>query len=157
MNINKKIKIKNTPEIKKYSLYKNEKDRKISLIKKIANKKSDNRYIAKRLYKDIPKYSIYYKIIKHNEKINKRLHKKEPLKFVKINDKTNTLYKDENEKIKYKILDFSDKKILKIVHTQNNDKIKYEEIFQKKNNKYKIKYDIKIFLLNYLRSVIEDN
>jgi len=147
---------KNTPNIQEYSLYKNEIKDKVKIIKKIGKNKSENRKISKPLYKDIPKYSTYYKIIKHNEKVNKRLKKKEPLKFVKINSKMNILFENDVNIVKYKIKNEKSKYIVKIIHKSGDEKIIQKKEFKKSNNKYKIKYDMKVYLLNYLRSTVDD-
>lgn len=149
--------IKNTPIIKEYILNKDEKDDKKKIIKNVKKNKKEYKKIAKPLYKNIPKYSTFYKILKYNENINKKLKKKEPLKFVKINTKTNTLFKNDTEKIKYKLQDEKNKYVLKIIHKIADQEIILEEEFKKTNNKYKIKYDIKVYILDYLRSTVEDN
>ena len=151
------VNIKNTPIVKKYSLTKDEIDEKKKLYKEIKKNKKINKKLSKPLYKDIPKYSTYYKIIKHNEKVNKRLKKKEPLKFVKINTKLNKLFKNDIDTIKYKIKENKGKYIVKIIHKQGEQELILEEEFKKSNNRYKIKYDIKVYLLNYLRNTVEDN
>lgn len=147
---------KDTPDIKEYTLHKDEIKDKQKIIKGIKENKKTNRKISKPLYKDIPKYSTYYKIIKYNEKVNNKLMKKEPLQFVKINNKMNKLFKNDIETIKYKIKEKEDYFKVEIIHKQGDEKIVMKEKFKKLNNKYKIKYDIKIFILNYLRNVIND-
>jgi len=147
---------KNTPIIQEYKLHKYEIKDKVKIIKKIGKNKSENRKISKPLYKDIPKYSTYYKIIKHNEKVNKRLKKKEPLKFVKINSKMNILFENDVNIVKYKIKNEKGKYIVTIIHKSGDEKMKEKKEFKKSNNKYKIKYDMKVYLLNYLRSTVDD-
>lgn len=149
---------KNTPYVKEFKVDSLDKKERKKNIKDIIKDKKMNRKIAKPLYKDIPSYKTYYKIIKYNEKHqnDSKLLKKEPLKFVKINKKTNTIYKKDYEKITYKLEIKSDRIIVTIIHKSGGDKNKTIQEFKKKNNKYKIKYDIKVFILNYVRNYADD-
>lgn len=153
------VTFKNTPSIKSFKINSLDKKERIKIINDIGYNKKKNRKIAKPLYKDIPSYSKYYKIIKHNEKYRdnyNKLLKKEPLKFVKINTKTNKIFKKENEKIQYKIEELNKKYIVRITHKSGDHKIQVKQEFMKKNNKYKIKYDMKVYILNYIRSYADD-
>lgn len=149
---------KNTPDIKNINVNTPEIKSKKRIIKRINYNKKKNRKIAKSLYKNIPQYKEYYKIIKYNEKhINdKKLLKKEPLKFVKINNSTNTIYKSDIEKIKYKLITNKNKINLYISHKQSDNIIKTKKEFIKKNNFYKIRYDIKVYILKYVRNFVDD-
>lgn len=152
------INFKNTPIIREFKIDSPDRNERVEIVKKIKKDKKQNRKIAKPLYKDIPSYNKYYKILKYNEKHQNdgKLLKKEPLKFVKINTKTNTIYKKDSENIKYKLQFNNNKIILTIIHKSGNQKQIITHEFKKRNNKYKIKYDIKVFILSYIRNHADD-
>lgn len=152
------VTFKDTPKVVKFDVDSPDRKERVKIIKKIGKDKKMNRKIARPLYKDIPSYKKYYKIIKYNEKHkdHDKLLKKEPLKFVKINKKTNTIFKKESEKIQYKIKEKEKKYIVTIIHKSGDQKQKEQKTFTKGNNKYKIKYDMKVYILNYVRDYADD-
>lgn len=152
------VTFKETPRVVNFDVDSPDRKERVKIIKKIGKDKRKNREISKPLYKDIPSYKTYYKIIKYNEKhkYDNKLLKKEPLKFVKINKKTNKIYEQGGEKIKYKITETDRRYKVLIVHKSGNQKVEETKEFVKKNNKYKIKYDIKVYILNYVRNYADD-
>lgn len=152
------VTFKDTPKVVNFDVDSPDRRERVKIIKKIGKDKQMNRKISKPLYKEIPSYQKYYKIIKYNEKHknDNKLRKKEPLKFVKINKKTYTIYEKDTEKIKYKIKESDKKYKVQIIHKSGDDKIEESKEFVKKNNKYKIKYDMKVYILKYVREYADD-
>jgi len=132
--------------------------RKNELIQIKANKKK-NRSNAKSLYKDIPNKKDYIAIREHNKnKKPKQLVKKEPMKFIKIdNVKKQKIYKNSQEKIEYKIKNNKKKMQLDIIHKQGDEKIKIHHSYPKNKNSLSAEYDLKKDLLEYVRNTVANN
>ena len=128
-------------------------------LKEINANKQKNRKNAKALYKEIPKKKDYIAIRKHNEnKKTNQLTKKEPMKFIKINNKKNQkIYKNSQEKIEYKIKNKKTKMQLDIIHKQGDQKIKMHQSYPKNKNSLSAEYDLKKDLLEYVRSTVDIN
>ena len=155
------------------SLSKEEREERLRLLKNISNYKEYNRTLKRIYYKPIPTLEEYISIKKWNKNEN-NLKKKKPLRFIKINndkDEMDVLYeqnKYKGHKIKYKIETNEDdpgvylltiKNITwKIKDKENKRKDYLEKIFfydpDDIDDKYKTEYDLKIFIIEYLRKTV---
>lgn len=167
---NKGIKISMINDIKKVNfddkiiihdikISEKEKELKKKTYKKIKKEKKSKKKISKPLYKFIPNFEEYNKIIEYNSK-NPKIKKKEPLSFIKIKeDKKYKIYKNKetNENIKYIIIKNNNKYNVNLIHKIDDEKITLNEDFEIQKNIIKTFYDIKVFILKYIRNVIDDN
>ncbi len=140
-------------------------DRKKALIK-IKKKKKELKQLKSIYYKEIPTKQHYIIIKKHNETKNKKLKKREPLKFVKgidFPEKQRTIYEQtkwKKYKMKYKIYTKKSKVKLNIYDKKdpkNEKKIEKEYKFNKedKYDKYRAEYKAKVYLIKYIRKVLK--
>lgn len=139
------------------------------VLKKIGINKKKLKQIKSIYYKDIPTLKYYLDIKKYNNKVkNKKLKKKESIKFVKgidFPEKKRTIYEQtkwKKYKMKYKI--YSKKNIVKLKiynmkNPKNIKKIEKEYKFNKNEqyDKYRAEYLAKVFLIKYIRKVLKKN
>ncbi len=135
-------------------------------LKKIKKKKKELKQLKSIYYKQIPMKQHYIKIKKHNETKNKKLKKKEPLKFIKgidFPEKKRTIYEQtkwKKYKMKYKIYTKKSKVKLNIYDKKdpkNEKKIEMEFKFNEedKYDKYRAEYKAKVYLIKYIRKVLK--
>ena len=138
-------------------------------LKKIGKKKKETRKLRSIYYKEIPLLKHYLDIKKHNDTIkNKKLKKREPLKFVKgidFPEKKRTIYEQtkwKKYKMKYKI--YTKRGIVKLNIYDNKDlknpkKIEQEYKYDKTEqyDKYRAEYLAKVELIKYIRKILKKN
>jgi len=143
-----------------------DKERKVrkKILKKIKKGKKENKNIRNIRHKEIPTLEKYLEIKKYNLS-DKKLKKKESLKFIKgidSKDKKKTLYnqkKWKKHKIKYNIVEKKNKVVLKIYEKERNIKkesIKKEYKFDSNISfdKYRAEYEAKVYLIKLMRNKI---
>jgi len=138
-------------------------------LKKIGKKKKELKKLKSIYYKEIPMIKHYLDIKKHNDTVkNKKLKKREPLKFVKgidFPEKKRIIYEQtkwKKYKMKYKIYSKKDQVKLKIYDNKdlkNPKKIEKEYKFNKdeKYDKYRAEYLAKVELIKYIRKILKKN
>ena len=136
-------------------------------LKKIGKKKKELKQLKSIYYKEIPMKEHYIKIKTFNDTVkNKKLKKREPIKFVKGIDhpvKKRTIYEQtkwKEYKMKYKIYTKKNKVKLNIYDRKdpkNEKKIEKTYNFNKedKYDKYRAEYDAKVDLIKYIRKVLK--
>ena len=138
-------------------------------LKKIGKKKKETKKLRSIYYKEIPTLKYYLDIKKYNDTIkNKKLKKREPLKFVKgidYSEKKRTIYEQtkwKKYKMKYKI--YTKRGIVKLNIYDNKDlknpkKIEKEYLYDKKEqyDKYRAEYLAKVELIKYIRKTLKKN
>ena len=146
-----------------------DKERKIrkKALKKIGKKKKELKQLKSIYYKEIPMEQHYVKIKMFNDNIkNKKLKKREPIKFVKgidFPEKKRTIYEQtkwKKYKMKYKIYTKKNKVKLNIYDKKdpkNEKKIEQEYKFNRedKYDKYRAEYNAKVDLIKYIRKVLK--